>query len=338
MFQELNSTWYGLFSSLLTTREKHKLKVSARSFWVVSPNVRDNEATVEEWKRASAVWKVAFMGWGLDHPIGKKFATIKSNDIILIARRHKNAPDVVGFGVVQGECRTSLAGFRPPKGDRLSSFSALRKLGPFIPKSSFPKSLRVKNALGQSAALRKLRPETDHRRICEWMEIELRKLQTERAGKGIETTKKEKAELRKLDERGSFEYEVRSRRRTKVATKREKKLVLRYIKWLKKWGRSFRVAVYKKLRCDVYEPETKNLIEAKSSSSRENIRMAVGQLLDYSYQGRETFGEANLAVLLPNKPEWDDIEWLTCHRISVIWEERGSFVDNANGLFTESSS
>jgi hypothetical protein len=30
----------------------------------------------------------------------------------------------------------------------------------------------------------------------------------------------------------------------------------------------------------------KNLIEAKASDNRENIRMAVGQLLDYAYQGK----------------------------------------------------
>jgi len=302
----------------------------------VSPNVRNNEATVEDWKRASVVWKAAFMGWGLDHRIGKKFATaISPNDVIPIARRHQRLPDVVGFGIVHGGYGTSLAGFRPPQADRQPGFGALRKLRPFIPRRKLPKSLRIKSALEHTAALRRLYPETgDHKMICRWMERELRKLQTKKGAEETKTTEEE-AELRKLTEGGKFEYEVTGGPRVKVANRREKKLVLRYSKWLEKWGRRLQVATYKKLQCDAYEPQTRNLIEAKSSSSREDIRMAVGQLLDYSYQGRETFGKPNLAVLLSNEPEWGNIEWLSPHHISVIWEERGSFVDNANGRFTE---
>jgi hypothetical protein len=113
------------------------------------------------------------------------------------------------------------------------------------------------------------------------------------------------------------------------------KLVLRYNRWLEKWGRKLRIAVYRNLRCDAYEPRWKNLIEAKSSSTRQNIRMAVGQLLDYGYQERETFGEPKMAILLPEEPENRDVEWLSDYNISLIWEERGSFVDNAGGAFTE---
>jgi hypothetical protein len=312
--------------------------VSARSFWVVSPNVRYNEATVEDWKRASVVWNAAFMGYELDHPIGKKFAkTISPNDVILIARRHQHMPDVVGFGIVRGGYRNSLAGFIPPKADRKPlGFGTLRKLRPFIPRRRLPKNLRIMKVLGHTAALRRLYPEEEgDRMICRWMERELRKLQTEKGVEESKAAEKEEAELRKLTEGGKFEYEVRGGRRVRVANREEAKLVLRYSKWLKKWGRRLRVAVYKRLRCDAYEPQTRNLIEAKSSSSRQDIRMAVGQLLDYSYQGRETFGEPHLAVLLPNEPERGDIEWLSSHKISVIWEEKGSFVDNANGRFTE---
>ena len=44
------------------------------------------------------------------------------------------------------------------------------------------------------------------------------------------------------------------------------------------------------LCCDRFEKKRHNLIEAKSSTKREYIRMAVGQLLDYAYQF-EKFGK-----------------------------------------------
>jgi hypothetical protein len=61
--------------------------------------------------------------------------------------------------------------------------------------------------------------------------------------------------------------------------------------------------------------------------------MAVGQLLDYEFQGKYMFGELNKAILLPTKPEQDSIAWLKPLKIAVIWPERSNFVDNANGIF-----
>jgi hypothetical protein len=307
----------------------------ARNFWVVSPNVRNDPATAEEWKRDSIVWKAAFMGHRPSHPIGKKFAkVIKPNDIILIARSHDRTPDVAGFGIVRGPAQSLLKGFTPPP-DEDPGFKSFRKLRPFVPMQKVPDSLRVMDVLKHKAALRKLEPaKARDKRICRWLERRLGETELTEVFDTTEEARKDRAELQKLAKEGKFEYEVRAGRRIRVANRREMKLVLRYERWLKKWGRNLRIAVYRNLRCDAYEPRWKNLVEAKSSITRQNIRMAAGQLLDYAYQGRETFGEPRMAILLPEKPKDSDVEWLSDRKISLIWEERGSFVDNAGGAFT----
>jgi hypothetical protein len=88
------------------------------------------------------------------------------------------------------------------------------------------------------------------------------------------------------------------------------------------------------LQCDGHEEIRKNLIEAKSSASREHIRMAVGQLLDYAFQGRTKLQGLHLAVLLPAKPAKDVEAWLDSLNIKLIWPDGTGFVDNANGQFT----
>jgi len=86
--------------------------------------------------------------------------------------------------------------------------------------------------------------------------------------------------------------------------------------------------------CDAHEKDRNNLIEAKASNRREYIRMAVGQLLDYAFLGKEKFGTPYMAILLPKKPEPEILTWLHGLKISVIWKQRRTFVDNARGQFT----
>jgi hypothetical protein len=62
--------------------------------------------------------------------------------------------------------------------------------------------------------------------------------------------------------------------------------------------------------------------------------MAVGQLLDYAFLGKEEFGEPNKAILLPKKPDSDLEKWLRHLHISIIWREGESFRDNADGRFS----
>ena len=118
------------------------------------------------------------------------------------------------------------------------------------------------------------------------------------------------------------------------AMKIEDELVQRYKKWLAGKYRTLVVARYGRLRCDAYDTERCNLIEAKASTKREYIRMAVGQLLDYAYLGREEFGTPHMAILVPTRPNPNSLHWLSELNISVIWVKARGFVDNAGGQFT----
>jgi hypothetical protein len=62
--------------------------------------------------------------------------------------------------------------------------------------------------------------------------------------------------------------------------------------------------------------------------------MAVGQVLDYAFQGRKQFGDCYKAILLPSKPRPDIVDWLESLQIKIIWREKKDFLDNANGQFT----
>jgi hypothetical protein len=303
-----------------------------RKFWVVSPNVGNHSSY---WRQMSVAWEAAFMGYQPDDhkhkEIGYKFAhVVQPNDILLIARRHRGEPEVVGFGVVVGKFKTKLKGFK-----RLYKFGSLRKLSPFKPKSAAPPKLLIMGALGQTTALRKLLPRKNptHKLICEWMEREL----TGKAGANKSRPHKPEitdAHLTNLPRPHGLEYEFKTQGKIVLARKKEAELVNSYREWLEDRQRELGKVNYKNLQCDVYEVDRKNLIEAKCSTKREYIRMAVGQLFDYAYLGRKTFGKPNMAILLPKEPDQKSVAWLSELHIRIIWKEKDKFVDNANKLFT----
>jgi hypothetical protein len=131
-----------------------------------------------------------------------------------------------------------------------------------------------------------------------------------------------------------LDYIVRSKKLMRRARKNEERLLIAYRNWLDSQGRKLRTARYGKLQCDAFEERRRNLIEAKSSASREHIRMAAGQLLDYAFQIRKKFPNVNKAVLLPRMPDWRAVDWLPKLKIAVIWRENGAFLDNAKGKFS----
>jgi hypothetical protein len=130
-----------------------------------------------------------------------------------------------------------------------------------------------------------------------------------------------------------LDYKYRSKAQIRKAVKDEERLMIDFRSWLGQQGRKLKVAKYDGLRCDGYERESRILVEAKSSVSREHIRMAVGQLLDYGFQIRKDLGISCMAILLPSKPDPKSVNWLSELNISVIWHENGAFADNANGKF-----
>ncbi len=79
------------------------------------------------------------------------------------------------------------------------------------------------------------------------------------------------------------------------------------------------------LRVDLYDVDRSELIEAKGSVDREYVRLALGQVLDYSrYVAHE-----HLAVLLPTLPKTDLVELLSSHNIRCIYETaEGEFASN----------
>ena len=72
------------------------------------------------------------------------------------------------------------------------------------------------------------------------------------------------------------------------------------------------------------------LIEIKGTISPSEIRMAIGQLIDYAYDlGREV----SMAVLLPEKPDDKYIEVLNGVNIACLWPKSGKLL-SLNGKVT----
>jgi len=76
---------------------------------------------------------------------------------------------------------------------------------------------------------------------------------------------------------------------------------------------------------DLLDRTTNTLYEAKGSVERGAIRMAIGQLLDYS---RFLTPKPRLAALLPSEPRADLQELLKSASIDFVWRERKKFVDS----------
>ncbi|MGD0650065.1 MAG: hypothetical protein ABSA97_02820 [Verrucomicrobiia bacterium] len=191
-------------------------------------------------------------------------------------------------------------------------------------------------------ALVQLHPESNiaHRKVCEWIDQQLQNIASGEGGgitAGHKSTQKPipaDPQIVSSPETHQLDYKVQTKAKVIKAEKMEAKLLESYRRWVAQQGRKLPAVKYKTLQCDAYEEDRRNLIEAKSSASREHIRMAVGQLLDYAFQGKKKFGEPHKAILLPSEPRSDIVSWLDSLKIKIIWPEKGVFLDNANGQFT----
>jgi 5-methylcytosine-specific restriction protein A len=111
--------------------------------------------------------------------------------------------------------------------------------------------------------------------------------------------------------------------------------VARYLSHLEKERHScvrYRVRPPGELRdlyTDIFDETENVLYEAKGVATREAVRMALGQLLDYS---RHVPGNPSLAVLLPARPSTDLVAMLQQNKIGCVYETKpGTFV-NASSL------
>jgi len=107
------------------------------------------------------------------------------------------------------------------------------------------------------------------------------------------------------------------------AERRESKLVQRFSDFLRVRGyevvrhRILPPGETRPLLTDLYAPDLGLLVEAKGSVTRENVRMAIGQLADY---GR--FMDApRRAILVPSEPREDLVELVTGLGQAFIWPE-----------------
>ncbi|MDT0454024.1 hypothetical protein [Streptomyces hesseae] len=83
------------------------------------------------------------------------------------------------------------------------------------------------------------------------------------------------------------------------------------------------------LRTDLYDATDHVLYEAKGSNSREDVRMALGQLLDYSryIKSPEHEGEPRRIILLPAAPTPDMYTLLDRYDVGVVYRsDSGNFV------------
>ncbi|MFC8622359.1 MULTISPECIES: restriction endonuclease [Streptomyces] len=116
------------------------------------------------------------------------------------------------------------------------------------------------------------------------------------------------------------------------AERREGKLVLQFSDYMRSQGRQVHrqrilpPGETRPLLTDLYVEGLGLLVEAKGSVTRENMRMAIGQLADYSRFVRPTA----CAILLPSEPRADLITLARSQGYGVIWPNGKTFA--ATGL------
>lgn len=117
------------------------------------------------------------------------------------------------------------------------------------------------------------------------------------------------------------------------AERREQKLVLEFTGALRAEGHAVeRLQLRPKgepapLFCDLFDQTSNTVIEAKGSVARNAIRMAIGQLADYS---RLIDPSPKKAILVPERPRRDLLALATSQNIAVTWPDgNGGFASTA---------
>jgi hypothetical protein len=128
----------------------------------------------------------------------------------------------------------------------------------------------------------------------------------------------------------SVEVSTGAQIRRRVHTEAE--LVRRFRLWLDPGGSRLRAWAIpvdgEVLRTDLYDTKTGVLIEAKAAATRDLLRQAIGQLIDYR---RYLSPRPQLAVLLPERPI-SDLEALIGElEIATIWYASNGFHDSVGG-------
>ncbi len=131
-----------------------------------------------------------------------------------------------------------------------------------------------------------------------------------------------------LEEHQTERYYLDRSREPTEAERREARLLQDYIQTCRASGHHLvrqRITLpgeAKPLFTDLYNATDRLLIEAKGTVTREAIRMAIGQLLDYQ---RWVDPRPRLAILLPERPRDDLIHLIADCKIALIYRDDTEF-------------
>ncbi|WP_445155089.1 hypothetical protein ACTWLI_02275 [Arthrobacter sp. Hor0625] len=118
-----------------------------------------------------------------------------------------------------------------------------------------------------------------------------------------------------------------------VATKAEQILIDEFVNFQRAKGRTFtRWEIFprgsrERLLTDIYDEETLTLYEAKASSTRPDVRLGLGQILDYARFIDEC--EA-LALLLPSRPADDLLDLLHAFEVRAVWRKKAGIFESSH--------
>ena len=122
-----------------------------------------------------------------------------------------------------------------------------------------------------------------------------------------------------------------------TVTKVEQSLIDDFVEFQAGKGRTFsRWEIFpsgtgERLLTDIYDEETRTLYEAKASADRPDVRLGLGQILDYSRFIDEC--EA-LALLLPSRPADDLVDLLHSFEVMVVWRKKpGAFESSDDSIY-----
>ncbi|MFE3106692.1 restriction endonuclease [Kitasatospora indigofera] len=125
-----------------------------------------------------------------------------------------------------------------------------------------------------------------------------------------------------VEEQRTEQYFVDPSHEPYEAERREASLVREYASFLRLDGHEVSrhlirpAGELKPLLTDLYDATTNKLIEAKGAVTREAVRMAIGQLMDYA---RHLDPAPSLALLLPSRPRPDLLDLCDYVKVEVIW-------------------
>ncbi|MFD8811304.1 hypothetical protein ACFV23_07405 [Streptomyces sp. NPDC059627] len=137
-----------------------------------------------------------------------------------------------------------------------------------------------------------------------------------------------------LPEAFNTKMSLRSASAAFIAVRREAELTRQYITHLRSLGHSvgaFQIKVKglsSTLRTDLYDATEHRLYEVKGANAREDVRMALGQLLDYSRYVRtdQNPSAPKRTILLPAQPDADMYDLCKIYAVEIMYRtEDGGF-------------